>query len=112
MHQYVGRANIDHYLGLLNGGDLSPHNRGTITRLLIAEEDKLSHDLEHLEYAERRAASGRERLNYVRNLRATFAFGTPEREQAERLLVNIENLQTMLDDFCHRLRDKINARGL
>ncbi len=112
MHRYVARANVDHYLGLLNGGDLAPHNRNTITKLLIAEEDRLSHDLEHLEFAESRAASGRERVNHVKNLRRVFAVGTPEREHADRLLVNVENLQTLLEDFCHRLREKINSRGI
>jgi hypothetical protein len=82
-----------------------------ITKLLIVEEDKLSDNLEHLEFAETRAANGRERVNHVRNLCETFAFGTPERECAERLLVNV-NLQTMLDGFCHRLREQINTRGI
>jgi len=46
MDRYIGRANIDHYLSLLNGSDLMPQSRSTITKLLIAEEDKLSHDLD------------------------------------------------------------------
>ncbi len=112
MHQYVGRANVDHYLSLLNGSDLAPDNRNTITKLLIAEEDKLSHDLEHLEYAERKAASGRERVNHARKMREAFAFGTREREHADRLVVNFENLQTILEDFCHRLRARINSHGI
>ncbi len=112
MHQYVGRANVDHYLALLGRGDLTPHNRSTITKLLISEEDKLSHDLEHLEFAEAKAADGRERLNHIRKLREAFAVGTSEREQADRLLINAENIQTLLEDFCHRLRAKINAQGI
>ncbi|WFU41610.1 hypothetical protein QA640_03540 [Bradyrhizobium sp. CB82] len=87
-----------------------PRNRESVTKLLIAEEDKLSHDLEHLEFAQRRAARGRECVNRVRSLRDSCSFGTAEREQADRLLVNYENLQTLLEDLCHRLRDKINAR--
>ncbi|MGX4772813.1 hypothetical protein ACWAUC_23800 [Bradyrhizobium guangdongense] len=110
MNQFVARANIDHYLGLLDGG-LLPQNRSTITKLLIAEEDKLSHDLEQLEFAENRAANGRRRLNHVRTLLDSFALDTPEREQAGRLLVNLENLQTLLEDFCHRLRAQITSRG-
>ncbi len=112
MHRYVARANVDHYLSLLNGGDLASHNRGMITKLLIAEEDKLSHDLEHLDFAETRTANGRERVNHIRRLRGNFAFGTTEREQADRLLVNLENLQTLLEDFCHHLRERVNSRGL
>jgi len=110
MNRFVARANIDHYLGLLEGA-LLPQNRSTITKLLIAEEDKLSHDLEQLEFAETRAADGRRRLNRVRNLFQSFAMDTPEREQAGRLLVNIENLQTLLEDFCHRLRAQVTSRG-
>ena len=112
MHQYVARTNIDHYLTLLNGSDLAPQNRSTVTKLLIAEEDKLSHDLEHLEFAENRAAAGRDRVNHQKMLRQSFDFGTAEREQADRLLVNLENLQAMLEDFCHLLRQKVNSRGI
>lgn len=110
MQRYVARANIDHYIGLLNGNDLPPHNRDTILKLLIAEEDTLSHDLEHLEFAESRAARGRQRLNHLMRLRSAFAPGTTERAQADRTVVNVEELQALLDDLCHRLRDKVNAR--
>ena len=108
MHRYIARGNIDHYLGILNGSDLAPDSRSTIVKLLIDEEDKLSHDLEQLEFAETRAADGRARLTRVRNQRDAFVFGSSERDQAERLLVNIENLQTLLEDFCHRLRNKVH----
>jgi hypothetical protein len=47
-------------------------------------------------------------VNHVKRLSDKFAFGTPEREQAERTLANLENLQTMLEDFCHRLRKKVS----
>ena len=111
MRQYVARANIDHYLGLLDGNGLTPQNRTTVTTLLIAEEDSLGNDLEHLDFAESRAARGRERVKRVRGLREAFAFGTTEREQADRLLFNCENVQMLLEDFCHHLRNRINARG-
>lgn len=112
MHRYIGGANIDRFLGLLERGDLTPRNRSTITKLLIEEEDKLGRDLEHLDFAEIRAAAGRDRVIHVRNLRDALVFGTPEREQADRLLVNLENLQTLLEDFCHGLRDRVASRGL
>jgi hypothetical protein len=112
MHRYVAQANVDHYIQLLSGSDLAPLERSTVTKMLITEEDKLSHDLEHLEFAERRAADGRARVNHIRSLREGFSFGTSERERADRLLVNVENLQTLLEDFCHRLRERINSRGL
>jgi hypothetical protein len=62
MHRYIARANIDHYLDLLNSTDLSAEKRAILTKLLIEEEDKLSLDMEHLEFTERRAADGRERV--------------------------------------------------
>ncbi len=112
MHRFVAKANVDHYIGLLNGSDLAPGHRTSITKLLIEEEDKLSHDLEHLEFAEQKAANGRDHVRCVRAARDGFAFGTADRELAERLLVNCENLQTVLEDFCHSLRAKINSQGL
>ncbi|SFH81206.1 hypothetical protein [Bradyrhizobium sp. Gha] len=112
MHRFVAKANVDHYIGLLNRSDLAPDHRMHVTKLLIEEEDKLSHDLEHLEFAERKAANGRDHVHHVRTARDGFAFGSADRELAERLLVNCENLQTVLEDFCHRLRAKINSRGL
>lgn len=112
MRRYVARANIDHYLGLLDAKGLSPQNRNTITALLIAEEDGLGNDLEQLDFAETRAADGRARVRRVRGLREAFAVGTMEREQADRLLANCENVQTLLENFCHQLRDRISARGL
>ncbi|MDH6262435.1 hypothetical protein [Bradyrhizobium sp. BR13661] len=111
MHRFVAQANVDHFIGHLTGSDLTPDKRTSITKLLIAELDKLAHDLEHLEFAEKRAAEGRTRVNQVRDMRDGHPFGTPQREQAERLLVNCENLQTVLEDFCHRLRAKINSPG-
>ena len=112
MHRYVARANVDHYLGLLHGSELTPHNRATVTKLLVAEEDKLAHDLEHLEFVERHTANGRERVNHLRKLRDAFAFGTADRERADGVLVNAENLLTLLEACCHRLREKVNLWGI
>lgn len=111
MHRFIARANIDHFIGLL-GGDLTPSKRADIVRLLIAELDKLALDLEHLEFAEKKVADGRDRLNHVRGVRNGHPHGTPEREQAERLLVGCENLQTLLEDFCHHLRRQFSSRGI
>ncbi|MBB4369958.1 hypothetical protein GGD63_002751 [Bradyrhizobium sp. cir1] len=112
MDQYIAWANIDHYIRRLSSNDLTPDSRNTITKMLIKEEDKLSHDLEQLEFAEHRVAAGRKQVNRVTNLRDGFAFGTRERRQADELLVNIENLQTQLEDACHLLRRRINSHGL
>lgn len=65
---YIARANIDHYLDMLKKPDLPVRNRVTIVKLLIAEEDKLGHDLEQIDFAESRAAMGRNRLNRLRDL--------------------------------------------
>jgi hypothetical protein len=111
MH-FVAKSNVDHYIGLLNDNDLTSNQRTVITKLLIVEEDKLAFDLDHLEFAETRAAQGRERLIRLRNKRNGHPVGTIEREQAEGLLISCENLQTALEDFCHRLRAQVNTRGL
>ena len=49
MDSFVARANIDHYIGLLNDPGLAPENRATVTVLLIQEVDKLRGDLEQLD---------------------------------------------------------------
>ncbi len=112
MERYVSRANIDHYLSILNSSDLTPQNRDTVVRLLLSEEDKLSHDLEQLEFAESRASNGRSRVNHLRNLRNSFVDGSMDRERADKLLQNFESLQQLLDRFCHRMRERVNARGI
>ncbi len=109
MDAFVACANIDHYLSVLNTTDLTPQNRATVTKLLIAEEDKLSRDLEQLEFAEIWAAQGRERLKRVHQLRD--AADPKDRANAERLVANVEATQKLLEGFCHRLREKVNSRS-
>lgn len=111
MNRFVARANVEHYLNLLDG-EISPESRSTVMKLLVEEEDKLSHDLEQLGFAEQRVVDGRRRVEQVRNLSSSFAHGTLEWEQAARLLVNLENIQTLLEDFCHRLRAAVHSNGL
>ena len=91
MDRFVARANIDHYLGLLNDPDLASEKRATVTKLLIREEDSLSHDLEQLEFAETRAADGRDRLHHLQSKLDS----TPEglRSEAKRLIVNFLDLR-------------------
>ena len=62
---FVARANIYLYIDLLNDADLAPEIRATVTKLLIEEEDKLGDVLEQLEFAEKRAADGRNLLNHL-----------------------------------------------
>lgn len=112
MDFFVARANIDHYLSLLNGGELSDSNRSTITRLLVVEEDKLGHDLEQLEFAESRAARSLDRVRHFRKLRDAFAEGSTDRAYAEGVLANFEATHILLEKYCHQMREKIIARRL
>ena len=112
MDQYVARANIDHYLSLLHGADLTPQNRTTINKLMVAEEDKLARDLEHLEFAEARTAKSRARVDYFVRLRNAFAEGSTDRAHADKVLANFEATHQLMEQFCHGLRQKINSRGL
>jgi hypothetical protein len=108
MDRYIARANIDHYLGLLDGRDIPSERRAVIVKLLVDEEDRLGHDLEQLEFAESRAAEGRSRLKRLQDMLSVAA--PADRAQAERLLANFEAIQKLLDGFCHHLRMKVNVR--
>jgi hypothetical protein len=109
---YVARANIDHYLGLLDKHDVPVANRATIIKLLITEEDKLGHELEQIEFAESKAAMGRDRVNRLRNLRNSFIAGSTERVLADRLLSNFEAIQHLLEHFCRSKRDRLKSRAI
>jgi hypothetical protein len=110
MDPYVARAHIDRYLGLLMAGDLTPHDRAVITKRLIAEANKCD-GLEHLEFVESRVVTVRETVIQFTDVRNGCAFGTPERDGADKLLVDVENLQTELEEFCRRLRERLTSRG-
>jgi hypothetical protein len=111
MHRFVARANIDNYVSLLNADVLlGPDKKSTVIKLLIVEEDKLSHDLEHLEFAETSAAKGRERLKQVMHLRDNAKPAI--RDNAERLVANVEATQQLLEDFCRQLRAKVKSSPL
>ena len=112
MDGYVTRANIDRYLSLLNGSDLSPRNRGTITKLLIEEENKLGHDLEHLEFAEARTVKARDQVEHFRKLRDGFVEGSTDRAHADKVLANFEDTHTLMVRFCHHMRERVNLRRL
>ncbi|WP_050386070.1 hypothetical protein [Bradyrhizobium pachyrhizi] len=96
MYGYVTRANIDRYLNVLYSTDLTSHERQTVTRLLLGEFDKLRHDPAQLEVCRK---ASRERVNHARRLRESYALGTTEREASDRLLVDVESLQSLLDAF-------------
>lgn len=109
MYRYIARANIDHYLRLLNDPDISPKTRATITKLLIDEEGKLEDDLEQLAFFESRAARGRDRLNNLRSSHQSLADESPDRARADRLLASLEATQQLLEGFCHRRRERISS---
>jgi hypothetical protein len=108
MDSFIARANIDHYIDLLNKNDLAPKVRATVTKLLIEELDRLAHDVEQLEFAETRAANGRDQLNRMRS--ELDASAPQHRAQAGRLVANFEATQKLLDVFCHHLRNRVNNR--
>jgi hypothetical protein len=112
MDRFVACANIDHYLSVLNTTDLSPQNRATIIKLLIAEEDKLSHDLEQLEFAESRFTRSKDRVNHLRKLRDGFADGSTDRANAEKVLATFEVTHQLTEQFCLRMREKVNSNGI
>ena len=69
---------------------------------------EMGRDAEQLEFAQSRAAKGRELLNRAR---AQLANSHPDaRPQAERLVENLAALQLLLDDFCHQFQNKANSR--
>jgi hypothetical protein len=107
MKMFVMHANADNYIALLNHADLPSQDRSTITKLLIQTMNELARDLAHLDFVDTRVAAGRDRVRQMRTLRDSCAHGSSEREQAERLLVNFENLQTVMEDAQHRLRAKV-----
>ena len=108
MDQFIARANIDHYLDILKDGGLTPERRATIVKLLVAEEDKLAHDREQLEFAQSRAANGRYWLNDLRQRLDGMAEASTHRPMLERLVANFEITQELLDQFCERLQAKLN----
>jgi hypothetical protein len=110
MPDFVCRANIDHYLELLNDPDLSTGKRATVVKLLIGEADKLSYYQDQLNFAESRAASGREWLAQLRCL--CDAEDPIDRAQTDRVIAAFETKQRLMDDFCHKLRTKVMNSGL
>jgi hypothetical protein len=111
MDNFIARANIDHFLELLDG-NLPSDSRSVITRLLVEEEDKLGRDLEQLEFAESRTAACRNRLSHLGRLQECFAAGSIDRAQAERLLDNSQAILQLMDGFCSHMREKVKARML
>lgn len=85
MHRYVARANIDHYVEILKDMSLSTQRRSTTIKV----------------------SASRQQVAQAAARRDSLALGTSARENAERYLIHLENVHTVLDDFCHRLRHRI-----
>ena len=86
MPRHIAQAKIDHYLSILTSDVLlGPEKKEALTKRLTAELDRLNHDLEQLQFAEDRAAKGRERSN-------------------------VEAIQKLLDAFCDQLRATVTSR--
>jgi hypothetical protein len=105
--RFVTRANIDHFLKALWDDGLPAEKRAIITKLLIEEENKLSHDLEQLQFAEDRVLAGRKRLEHLRNKLNDPRSDPAGRSQASRLLAAMEETQRLLEEFCEQLRRKV-----
>lgn len=112
MDQFVARANIDHFLDLLRNNDLPAERISSINKLLIEEEEKLGQSLEHLEFAESRAASYRRQLEALFRWRDGFPDGSSERVQAEGIVTKFEVTLELVEGFCQRLRYQVNRRSL
>ena len=111
MDNYIAHANIDHYLELLAADDIPPAKRSMITRLLIEEENKLSRDLEQLQFAESRAVACRDRLSRLKRLRDSFA-DSADRLRADGMVQTFEAILAEIESFCSRMRRRIETRGL
>lgn len=111
MDNYIAHANIDHYLELLDEDNIPPAKRSMITRLLIEEENKLSRDLEQLQFAESRAAACRDRLSRLKRLRDSFA-DSADRLRADGMVQTFEAILTEMENFCSLMRKRVESSGL
>ncbi|SRR5579871_6449689 len=109
VEEFTARANIDHYLTILDDPHFPPERHATIIKLLVLELDRLGGDQEQLAFAESRAANARGRLNGLRQ-KLNGATDVTHRATVEKVVANFEVRQKLLDDFCHYLRTKVNSR--
>lgn len=110
--RFIACANIDHFVSVLNNSDLTHPNRAVITKMLIAEEDKLGRSLEELDFAEDRTARSWDRVNHARKLRDGYPEGSVERASADKRLESFEAIHRLFEQFCHQLRSAVSARDL
>ncbi len=111
MDNYIAHANIDHYLELLGEDDIPPVKRSMIVKLLIEEENKLSRDLEQLQFAESRAAACRDRLIRLQHLRDSMT-DSADRSRADGVVRTFEGVLKEVENFCGQMRRRIESSGL
>jgi hypothetical protein len=112
MDNYIARANIDHYLELLGDDDIPPQKLSMVTKLLIEEENKLSHDLEQLQFAESRAVACRKHLSRLQCLRNKAGDKAIDHQHADRLLQNFEAALAEVERFRDFMRRKVYSCGI
>lgn len=109
MDNFVARANIDHFLDLLQHDDISAERISAINKLLIEELNKLSRDNKQLEFLESRAA--RYRLHFD-HLCDWFPNGSADHIRAEMVLKTFEVTLLEMESFCIEIRKQVNGNAL
>lgn len=111
MQDFVAHQNIDHYLHLLQNGELPHAQQVMIRRMLVEEEDRLSRNQEQLEFVETRLAACEKRVSDLQHLRDSFPPDSAEREQADAVLATLEDTLRLVSQHCRQLRKEI-ARNM
>ena len=104
MQKVITPTTVDESLESLKDNCLTAEKRVAAMKLLIAEEDRFSHDLEQLELAFNRTGRGQAQLRQIRRIRDRFAPNSEARRQAERLLATTEATQELLKTSFEKLR--------
>ena len=112
MDNFVARANIDHFLDLLQHDDTSAERMSAINKLLIGELNKLSRDNEQLEFAESRAARYRLHFDRLRDWREGFPNGSADHIRAEMVLKTFEVTLLEMESFCIEMRKQVDGNAL
>ncbi len=109
MDNYITRANIDHFLSVIEDSHLDPGTRAVAVRLLRRQLDKLSVRPDQLEFAESKVTDGQVHLNKAKRMRDGLADPTA-RAEADGFVATLTKVQELLKACCERLRAE-NSRG-
>lgn len=101
MNESIVRASADHCVDPLKRPNLPSNTRSNRS---LAEENRFVRRSEQLAFAESKAASCRAWADRQRYLTESFAPGSIDRAQAERLLVHFEVLAQFIEGFCREMR--------